>query len=210
MQHVMKTVSSKEKIREGRTKLYSNLRKHEIIDELHQRDIKFSIDNKKQILEEKLKLEMHGIQRFPSLMQADPSMTGLLTNYEILGCEPLHDLKNHIENLYMELPHHLPKPPKKYFEETIVASFEKKDCKRGVDYRKSLVKMNVALHGKIDKTIYMILSTLCEIQRILYIGENERTIENILRLYNQTFLHAVILKETVITPKAITSRTLWE
>ena len=32
-------------------------------------------------------------------MLADPSMTGLLTNYEILGCEPLHDLKNHIENL---------------------------------------------------------------------------------------------------------------
>ena len=64
MQHVMKTVSSKEKIREGRTKLYSNLRKHEIIDELHQRDIKFSIDNKKKILEEKLKSEMHGIQKF--------------------------------------------------------------------------------------------------------------------------------------------------
>ena len=209
MQHVMKTTCSKEKIKEGRTKLYSYLKKHEIIDELHQRDIKFSIDNNKDILEEKLKSEMHGIQRFPSLMQADPSMIFELKNYEILGCEPLHDIKGHIENLYMELPHHLPKSQKKLFEETIIASFEKKDCKRGVDYRKSLIKMNVALHGKIDKSVYMILSTLCEIQRILYIGEHERTMENILRLYNLTFLHTVLLKETVMTPKAVTSRTLW-
>ena len=97
MQHVMKTIPSKEKIKDGRSKLYSNLKKHEIIDELHQRDIKFSIDNKKYILEEKLKSEMHGIQRFPSIMQADASMMCLLMNYEILGCEPLHDLKNHIE-----------------------------------------------------------------------------------------------------------------
>ena len=76
-------------------------------------------------------------------------MMCLLMNHEILGCEHLHDLKNH--NLYMELPHHLPKLQKQLFEETIVASFEKKDCKHGVDYRKSLIKMNVALHGKIDK-----------------------------------------------------------
>ena len=69
--------------------------------------------------------------------------------------------------------------------------------------------MNVALHGKIDKSIYMILSTLCEIQRILYIGEHRRTMENILRLYNQTFLHTVLLKKTVTTPKAITSRAVW-
>ena len=67
----------------------------------------------------------------------------------------------------MELPHHQPKLQKNLFEETIIASIEKKDCKRGIDYRKSLIKMNVALHGKIDKSIYMILSRLCKIQRIL-------------------------------------------
>ena len=31
MQHVMKTIPSKEKIKEGRTKLYSNLKNHEIL-----------------------------------------------------------------------------------------------------------------------------------------------------------------------------------
>ena len=43
----------------------------------------------------------------------------------------------------------------------------------------------------------------------LYIGEHKRTMENIVRLYNQTFLHTVLLKETVMTPKAVTCRTLW-
>ena len=43
----------------------------------------------------------------------------------------------------------------------------------------------------------------------LYIGEHNRTMENIVRLYNQTFLHTVLLKEKMMTPKAVTSRELW-
>ena len=38
-----------------------------------------------------------------------------LSSYEILYTEPLHDISNHIKNLYQELPHHFPfqKPNKK-------------------------------------------------------------------------------------------------
>ena len=84
--------------------MYQNLPKHEIIDELHERGIPFQCNSKKGVLEEKLTAEMHGMQRLPSLMQADQTMVQLLKNYEILGCEPLHDIKSHIENLYTELP----------------------------------------------------------------------------------------------------------
>ena len=30
-----------------------------------------------------------------------------LGNYEIFACEPLHDIENHIKNLFEELPHHM-------------------------------------------------------------------------------------------------------
>ena len=209
MRHVMKSHNCREKIKAGQTKLFSNLKKHQIIDELHQRGLKFFMDSPKNVLEDKLKTEMHGIQRFPSLMQVEPGMISEIPNYEILPCEPLHDIKNHIDNLYNELPHHLPKNDKKVMQDVITASFDKKDCKRGVDYRKSLVKISIALRDNIDRTVQKILFTLCDVQQILYAPESERTIENILRLYNQTFLHAILLKEMVVNTKHLTSRVLW-
>ena len=30
-----------------------------------------------------------------------------LENYEILACEPLHDIENHIKNVFEEIPHHM-------------------------------------------------------------------------------------------------------
>ena len=99
---------------------------------------------------------MHGMQRFPSLMLADPSITPMLEHYEILGCEPLHDIKHHIENMFAELPHHLNKAEKKLMEETIQLSLERKDIKRRIDYRKSLIKLNTLLRGKIDTDVFKI------------------------------------------------------
>ena len=75
---------------------------------------------------------MHGMQRFPSLMQADQTITSMLEHYEILGCEPLHDVKHHIENRYVELPH-LNKTEKKLMEETTQLSLERKEIRRGID-----------------------------------------------------------------------------
>ena len=60
----------------------------------------------------------------------------MLEHYEILGCEPLHDIKHHIENMYAELPHHLNKAEKKLMEEAIRLSLERKDINRGIDYHK--------------------------------------------------------------------------
>ena len=187
MQKVLQSECSETKIKEGKTKLYKNLQKHEILDELHQRGISFWSQDKKANLGDKLINEMHGMQRFPSLMQADQTITSM--HYKILGCEPLHDIKHHIENMYVELPHHLNKTEKKLMEETIQLSLERKEIKRGIDYRKSLIKWNVSLGGKIDANVFKIMSTLCEIQDILYAGEVERTVENILRFHNQVFLH---------------------
>ena len=96
--------------------MYRNLPKHEIIDKLHECGIPFHWESKKGILEEKLTAEIHWMQRLPPLMEADPTMEALLKNYEILGCKPFHDVKNHIENLYTELLHHLKKTENKLME----------------------------------------------------------------------------------------------
>ena len=60
-----------------------------------------------------------------------------------------------------------------------------------------------------DTYVFKILSTLCEIQDILYAGKIERTVENILRLHDQVFLHASLIKESVGSKaKLLTDRML--
>ena len=72
-----------------------------------------------------------------------------------------------------------------------------KSCKRGLDYRVSLIQLVVMLRNKINEQIYDILDTMCEIQEILYAGENKRSVETILRMHNQTFLHMMLVKSVV-------------
>ena len=51
--------------------------------------------------------------------------------------------------------------------------------------------------------------TLCEMQRILYQQESNRTSQNILHLYLQTFLHAMLLIIHFKNPKSITKRKMF-
>ena len=48
---------------------------------------------------------------------------------------------------------------------------------------------------KIDGKVHKLLRTLCEIQRILYLGEEYRTPKEILRLHNACFEHFILFKE---------------
>ena len=173
---ILASEASQKRIATGQTKLYAKLKVHEIIEELHQRGIKYSIDHNKDVLSAKLVSEMHGMQRLPLLVNPDLSiLESFLSNYEILGCEPLHDIKHHTEKLYTEIPQHLSKIESKLMLQAISDSFCNKEVKRGVDYRISLIYINQVLLGKIDKTVFAIFSTLCEIQKILYSSERERT-----------------------------------
>ena len=66
-------------------KLYSNLDKVDLIDELHQCKIKFFQNQTKGSLEKLLVKEMKGIQRGPALR-----------SYEVLTNEPMHDIAGHL------------------------------------------------------------------------------------------------------------------
>ena len=99
----------------------------------------------------------------------------MLNSHEILPCEPLHDVKGHIVNLYEELSYHAENREEKILlQNTIGHVMGDKSCKSGVDYRVSLIQLVVLLRNKIDEQLYDILETICEIQEMLYADENKR------------------------------------
>ena len=150
------------------------------------------------MLEKLLNDEIHGIQRVPALCFANPQATLEelnLKNYEVLGCEPLHDVTGHVKNIFEAIPVYLEKTQKELFYTTLEVAFEGKDAKRGCDYRVALIKLAILLEGKISLVAHKILTTMCEIQDILYSREEYRTNQTILRLHNVTFNHAILLND---------------
>ena len=131
----------------------------------------------------------------PTLFFSEPETTTELNSYEILPCEPLHDVKGHLNNLYEEIVYHAKnKEEKILLQNTIGHVMGDKSCIRGIDYRVSLIQLVVTLRNKINEQIFDILDTMCEIQEILYASENKRSVETILRMHNQTFLHMMLVK----------------
>ena len=195
---IIKTSGSRRRSKGGSVKLYDKLEKDELTRELVERDVDFDKYTMKE-LKEQLTKEMHGMQRVPSLLfnnpEGDINSLGL-ASYEILACEPLHDIMNHIKNLFLEIPHHV--KDKSKLKDLIEASFNGKDCQRGVDQRSSLIKVYLFCKNNFpESSVTSILFTLCEIQRVLYLQEGGRTNENILHLYLQTFLHAILIKRNL-------------
>ena len=131
---------------------------------------------------------MVGIQRFLAFLFYVPhkSMTELnLGDYEILNNEPLHDVSHHTQNINDELPYQLPKEMKTGFKKVKHSSFNGKEAKNGSDYREGLLIVAAwflqshPFHFALD-----IITTLAEIQEILYSPEIKRSIQPVLPLRN--------------------------
>ena len=192
------TKSSKEQLKNNTiVKIYHHLDLPALIDEHQQRNIKTS-SLTKQSLQASLELEMHGIQRMPALLFTAPFAqldSIYLDKYEILVNEPLHDISNHIKNLQHEIPHHVPKEKKALVKDIITSSFNGKEAKNSADHRKSLLLMtNWFLSNMKNHFLTYILITLCKIQEILYLPDQRRSVQKIMRLIFSTFKHAMLLK----------------
>ena len=108
---VLSSLRSRETCKLKKTKLYSELAFDNVILELHQRGIKFSMKQKKEDIQCIFTQELHGIQRVPALLFDNPTKTLediQLYQYEVSTIEPMHDVDNHIKNVYEEAPQHLP------------------------------------------------------------------------------------------------------
>ena len=193
------TVSRQNTVR-GMTKPLACLSRAQLEKELGARGIYEG--RTKKYLEHLLAEKMHEIQRLPALLVNNPQ-TPLkdlcLNQYEILLVEPLHDISHHIENVLIELPHHLNSKEKKIIEETVTTCMQGKDNKRGCDHRLALIQTTAYLQQKalVSEAPLKVLQTLTELQRVLYCSEEARCPQLVLRYYNQSWYHAMLLKQLI-------------
>ena len=113
-----------------------------------------------------------------------------LQEYEILPCEPLHDVGHHIENVFTKLLAHLKDQESKVIKESLELCLENKYSKRTADYRSALVKTTGYLleHQIMSDKPLAIICSLVEMQRILYAPDSQRSPSLILRYCNQSWL----------------------
>ena len=85
---------------------FENLSKEELLQEIRQQEQYTSSTNKKDLQPDLNKI-LRGIQRVPSILLTNPGQSLAdfnLEQYQVLDCEPLHDIKGHISNVLTELP----------------------------------------------------------------------------------------------------------
>ncbi len=197
--------------RNGGVNPFQKMTKDDLIRECRGR--KIPTDGlKRPALYSQLKEELRGIQRVPALCFPNQKSTMQdlnLTMYEVIPVEPLHDLKEHINNVFKELPKHLTKEEKALFEEAVEAVFSTKEKLRGADYRLCCVVLALHLGNNCRLTIRRLLYTLAELCELLYAPAEKRTPRFILRLHNVTFSHVIAVRSIFQSPQVLTYRKLY-
>ena len=111
----------------GCLKPLEGLRVQELREELEARGQSTDGKMKPQLQSELISI-LEGAQRVPTLLALNPtqSLASLnLETYEVLDCEPLHDMKGHLNNLLPEIPHLLPPPLKTECQQIIDTTLPK-------------------------------------------------------------------------------------
>ena len=145
---VYSTQASVYKFKENRVKVYSNLKKDEAVQGLHERKVSFTCRSSAKDLQELLNKEIQGIQRLRALLFQNPTENLeelYLQHYKILNNEPLNDVSHHTQNLCEEIPNHLPKDFKKSLKKIIHNLFNGKEAKNSSGCRESLQILCVLL-----------------------------------------------------------------
>lgn len=127
----------------GETNPFQKLRQEEIAVELENHNIWTDKETKSE-LSNLLTQKLHGICRPPALMCKDPLKSAKdinINNYEVLSCEPLHDITNIVQNITTELPFHVPKKIQKEFEIFLSTTIADKNQFKGSDARLFAVKL---------------------------------------------------------------------
>ena len=197
--------------RNGGVNPFQQMSKEELVRECRGRHLQTDGLRKPALLSS-LKEELRGVQRVPALSFPNQmaSMKDLnLTRYEVVPVEPLHDLKEHINNILKELPKHLTEEEKVLFEESIEAVLSTKEKLRGSDYRLCCIVLALHLGNNCRLTIRRLLYSLAELCELLYAPADKRTPRLILRLHNVTFCHVIAFQKVFHTPEVLTYRKLY-
>ncbi len=197
----------------GSLKPLNGLRVEQLRQELETRGQCTSDKLKPELLEE-LSCILKGAQRVPTLLVCNPtqSLDSLnLSQYEILDCEPLHDLKGHISHILEEIPHLL-SPPLRLECTSIIETTVPKQKVSGVLLRVALLKVFLKLtnHALPDvNEIRMLVQTAVKMSELLYSTHSHRTPKSVLQLYNCSWLHHELCCELIGDPKEQTLQRLF-
>ena len=129
--------------------------------------------------------------------------------YEEVPVEPLHDLKEHINNVLKELPKHQTDEEKKMFDEAVQAVLSTKEKLQGSDYHLCCVVLPLHLGNNCRLTIKRLLHTLAELCELLYAPAEKRTPRFILHLHNITFSQVIAVHKVFQISQLLTYRKLF-
>ena len=188
----------------GRLKPFDNLKVNELRQELEARGCN-TAGKLKQQMQAELDSILKGVQRVPTVLVSHPqqSLASLnLLQYEVLDCEPLHDLKGHIRNLLTEIPYLLP-PPLKVECTKIIETTLGKQKGSGARLRVAIIKvfLKVLRHQDVDVMVKELLGTIVKISELLYANDTSRTSKAVLQLYNTTWLHHELCCHLISNPR---------
>lgn len=121
-----------------------------------------------------------------------------------------HEIGHHIENVLVELPHHLASEREFFYEKRVNTCLDEKDSKGGFDYRVTLLRTTAYVQQNkfLSETPLLILEIHLEVPQILYCEEEKRSPCFILRCHNQFWYYAILLKLRLKNPKKYKTQTV--
>ena len=189
---------------------FKNMKINELKNELAARGL--STEGSRQELQKELSEVLGGSTRIPALLHGNESVSVNdlnLQSYEVLCFEALHCSMNHIKNVLQELPHHITDIDTLIkFKEILNIQLSKEKI-RGVDYRKTLIFLTIALYTQANFEIKALLVTLCEMIEIFYSQDEKRSPKMILRLHNLCWRHAIQCRRVLTPTRILTYRKLF-
>lgn len=161
----------------GTLKPLDGLKVNELREELEARG-KGTSGKLKPDMQDELSSILQGAQRVPTLLVLNPQqpLANLnLSQYEILDCEPLHDLKGHISHLLNEVPHLL-SPILKEECLKIIENTVPKQKVSGAHYRVALMTVYLKLRKceDVDDNIITLLESAVNMSKQLYLPDSHR------------------------------------
>ena len=155
---------------------------------------------------------LQGVQRVPTLLTLCPSQplsSLILHKYEVLDCEPLHDLKSHLYNLLPEIPSLLGPPLSLECQQLLDTTLPKQKVS-GAFLRVAAIKLLIKLQNHtVDILLLDLLNTIVRVSELLYSFDHKRTPKTILQLHNVTWYHHELCCHFLSEPKHQTRNHLF-
>ena len=184
-----------------------DLKVKELRTELEARGIFVTSQMKRPDLDDLLTQVLGGVTRVPALLLAHPTqqLSSLnLEKYEIVACEPLHDLKGHLINLITKLPSILPPGETKTKCDHLIDNCLSKQKKSGADLRRVVIQLFLLLKDTdCSSRILFLLQSVIKIGEIAYSRDDKRNPRALLQLYNMCWLHMELCKDLLSTPATL-------